>query len=179
MSPLPGHQRSIGRSSSLGDMESYFGTSLGSPKGSDVDSSADGVKGGGGGGSSGVPRRRADTGGLFGLFSGGGKDVPERGGFSCCSPKPGAEACEHGRRRDDGSGSLAVAEIIARQRQRSPRPSAGAGPWGDDPPPPAVSRTKGKKPPRVPRMKRMSSSDSADGVGGTRGKGGKNVCKVS
>ncbi|CBN76228.1 Rab8E, RAB family GTPase [Ectocarpus siliculosus] len=185
MSPLPGHQRSIGRSSSLGDMESYFGTSLGSPNGSDIDSSADG----GGGGSSGVPRRRADTGGLFGLFSGGGggggKDVRERGGgFSCCSPKQdaGAGACEHPyRRRVDGSGSLAVAEIIARQRQRSPRPTAGPGPWGDDPPPPAVSRMKGKKPPRVPRMKRMSSSDLADGVGvgGARGKAGKNVCKVS
>ncbi|CAN0371458.1 unnamed protein product, partial [Ectocarpus fasciculatus] len=186
MSPLPGHQRSIGRSSSLGDMESYFGTSLGSP--SDVDSSADGVKGsggggGGGGGSSGAPRRRADTGGLFGLFSGGGggKDVAERVGFSCCSPKAGAgaAACEDGLRRDNGSGSLAVAEIIARQRQRSPRPTAGPGPWGDDPPPPAVSRMKGKKPPRVPRMKRMSSTDSADGLGGARGKGGKNVCKVS
>ncbi|CAM9217813.1 unnamed protein product, partial [Ectocarpus sp. 12 AP-2014] len=181
MSPLPGHQRSIGRSSSLGDMESYFGTSLGSPKGSDIDSSS---ADGGGGGSSRVPRRRADTGGLFGLFSGGGggKDVPEQGrGFSCCSPKTGAGAgaCEHGRRRDDGSGSLAVAEIIARQRQRSPRPTAGPGPWGDDPPPPAVSRMKGKKPPRVPRMKRMSSSDSADGVGGARVKAGKNVCKVS
>ena len=184
MSPLPGQQRSIGRSSSLGDMENYFNfnTTPASPKGSD-DSNADG-----GSRNSRATRSRANTGGLLGLFGGGGgggsTDGDETGGThrGCCSSP--SLSCEHGHhhrhRRDgsgsgSGSGSLVVAEIIARQRQRSPRPTAGPGPWGDDPPPPAVSRMKGKKPPRVPRMKRMPSGDSADG-GGAKGKG---VCKVS
>lgn len=179
MSPLPGQQRSIGRSSSLGDMESYFGTTLtSSPKGSDTDSSADGGR------RSGAARRRADTGGLFGLFGGGGAGAgagaagfSTSGGGSFSSSGSG-DGDDHSGSANRGSGGLGVAEIIARQRQRSsPRPTAGPGPWGDDPPPPAVSRMKGKKPPRVPRMKRMASGDS-DG-GGARGRGGKNVCKVS
>lgn len=146
-------------------MESYFGTTLTSPKGSDNDSNADGGR------RSGAARRRADTGGLFSLFGGGGAG----GSFSSSGSGDGDD---HGGGANRGSGSLGVAEIIARQRQRSsPRPTAGPGPWGDDPPPPAVSRMKGKKPPRVPRMKRMASGDS-DG-GGARGRGGKNVCKVS
>lgn len=212
LSPLPGHQRSIGRSSSLGDIQSFFDTVVASPKGTSA-----------GGGEARAARRRADTGGLLervflgvgidgsgsGSCSGGGG-----GGSSGCSDGDDKGSPVDWAPLGSGHGSTVVSQVAAFEKQRrqqrqdcSPRPptdtdtdtdgdlGVGSGVGGgvgggvgavgvpaekgrdDDSAPPAVSRMKGKKPPRVPRMKRMASAGDGSEGGGGKGKGG--VCKVS
>lgn len=201
LSPLPGHQRSLGRSSSLGDMiESGCYSPPLSPSL----------------GGSAPARPRAGTGGLLErVFGAGGGDIME--GDSLSGNASGTSGEELGSGSGDAGGGISasgrgtssdqtnglISEIIARQGQGSGDnsgnggsgranyscsspdsacDSGGALPGGEDMgirgnvggyEKQGLRSSKGKKPPRVPKIKR------ADGVEGSGAAGGRRGCKVS
>lgn len=178
LSPLPGHQRSIGRTSSLADIESY--NTPPSPNLNPKSSSGDNCLGEGDGG-----RRRADTGNfLERVFRGGGggggsddigdvveqqqqKNGQQGSPSSLCSPSS-SQADSMADPSGTGGGGTEVA--LDQNHQSEPAVTAtGAN----------VLRTKGKKPPRVPRIRRQDPPGAGEGGGAGGGRGRGKGCKIS
>lgn len=183
LSPLPGHQRSIGRASSLADIESYNNPA--SPNLNPKGESGDNRLGDGDGG-----RRQADTGNfLERVFRGGGggdgtdgigdidehqhqqqqNNVQHGSPSSLCSPSSSqAESMVDSSRTGGGVGGTEVA--LDQNHESVPSAAATAA---------NVSRTKGKKPPRVPRIRRQDSPGAGEGGGAGGGRGRGKGCKIS
>lgn len=176
LSPLPGTQRSLGRSSSLGDAYLSFSPPR-SP--SNVAPSP--------------ARRRAGTTGLiervFGPDLSGGLEGGDNGASVWGRDRgPGgeisvegvAEGSDRGSINTLGSGAVGSEDVTAHQQQRSSRGGGNRESDGrigisrEDGKRGGASRVKGTKPPRAPRMKRFEG-----GRGGVGGPGNRRGCKVS